>query len=102
MICVSNIVLSQFNSKAPLALAMTERQGIEIDHCLNCRGVWLDRGELDKIIECSSSEMPSQSYPEWQYDRHEYSDDKHHRDHSDNHHHKHNQKKRGFLRDLFD
>ena len=32
-------------------LAMTERQGVEIDYCPTCRGVWLDRGELDKIIE---------------------------------------------------
>jgi len=32
-------------------LVMTERQGIEIDYCPTCRGVWLDRGELDKIIE---------------------------------------------------
>jgi Zn-finger nucleic acid-binding protein len=32
-------------------LTMTERQGIEIDYCPKCRGVWLDRGELDKLIE---------------------------------------------------
>ena len=35
------------------ALVMSERQGIEIDYCPQCRGVWLDRGELDKIIERS-------------------------------------------------
>jgi uncharacterized protein len=35
-------------------LVMTERQGIEIDYCPKCRGVWLDRGELDKIIERST------------------------------------------------
>lgn len=34
-------------------LVMTERQGIEIDYCPKCRGVWLDKGELDKIIERS-------------------------------------------------
>jgi Zn-finger nucleic acid-binding protein len=34
-------------------LVMTERQGVEIDYCPKCRGVWLDRGELDKIIERS-------------------------------------------------
>lgn len=34
-------------------LVMSERQGIEIDYCPQCRGVWLDRGELDKIIERS-------------------------------------------------
>jgi len=37
-------------------LVMSERQGIEIDYCPKCRGVWLDRGELDKIIERSASE----------------------------------------------
>jgi uncharacterized protein len=37
-------------------LVMTERQGIEIDYCPKCRGVWLDRGELDKIIERSAAE----------------------------------------------
>lgn len=36
-------------------LVMSERQGIEIDYCPQCRGVWLDRGELDKIIERSAS-----------------------------------------------
>jgi uncharacterized protein len=36
-------------------LVMSERQGIEIDYCPQCRGVWLDRGELDKIIERSES-----------------------------------------------
>ncbi|HVK95931.1 MAG TPA: zf-TFIIB domain-containing protein [Noviherbaspirillum sp.] len=35
-------------------LVMSERQGIEIDYCPQCRGVWLDRGELDKIIERSA------------------------------------------------
>ena len=34
-------------------LVMTDRQGIEIDYCPNCRGVWLDRGELDKLIDRS-------------------------------------------------
>ena len=36
-------------------LVMSERQGIEIDYCPECRGVWLDRGELDKIIERSET-----------------------------------------------
>ena len=35
-------------------LTMSDRQGIEIDYCPQCRGVWLDRGELDKIIERSA------------------------------------------------
>lgn len=37
-------------------LVMTERAGVEIDYCPQCRGVWLDRGELDKIIERSAAE----------------------------------------------
>jgi uncharacterized protein len=36
-------------------LVMSERSGIEIDYCPQCRGVWLDRGELDKIIEKSNA-----------------------------------------------
>lgn len=41
-------------------LLMTERLGIEIDYCPQCRGVWLDRGELDKIIERSMREPTAQ------------------------------------------
>ena len=40
-----------------VALTMSERQGIEIDYCPQCRGVWLDRGELDKIIERAQAPM---------------------------------------------
>lgn len=39
-------------------LVMSERQGIEIDYCPECRGIWLDRGELDKILEKSKKEEP--------------------------------------------
>lgn len=38
-------------------LVMSERQGIEIEYCPECRGVWLDRGELDKIIESSGTQQ---------------------------------------------
>jgi Zn-finger nucleic acid-binding protein len=38
-------------------LLMSERQGIEIDYCPECRGVWLDRGELDKLIERADTEI---------------------------------------------
>ena len=45
-------------------LVMSERQGIEIDYCPTCRGVWLDRGELDKIIERNTAaEQPSAPPP---------------------------------------
>ncbi|MCV2362292.1 zf-TFIIB domain-containing protein [Paucibacter sp. DJ1R-11] len=37
------------------ALVMSDRQGVEIDYCPQCRGVWLDRGELDKLIERSTA-----------------------------------------------
>ena len=42
-------------------LVMSERSGIEIDYCPSCRGVWLDRGELDKIIERNAADMTPQS-----------------------------------------
>jgi Zn-finger nucleic acid-binding protein len=48
---------------------MSERQGVEIDYCPNCRGVWLDRGELDKLVQLSarqevgSPEPPSRGQP---------------------------------------
>lgn len=43
-----------------VTLVMTDRQGIEIDYCPQCRGVWLDRGELDKLVERSVSATQSQ------------------------------------------
>jgi Zn-finger nucleic acid-binding protein len=39
-------------------LVMTDRQGIEIDYCPSCRGVWLDRGELDKLVERATFPAP--------------------------------------------
>ena len=43
-------------------LVMTERQGVEIDYCPTCRGVWLDRGELDKVIERANTAAASPRY----------------------------------------
>jgi Zn-finger nucleic acid-binding protein len=85
-----------------VTLQIAERQGVEIDYCPQCRGVWLDRGELDKIIERGSAEMsprtiPSQPYPERQEVRRDGHYDKHHDDHYGDRH-----KKRSFLSDLFD
>ena len=51
-------------------LSMSDRQGVEIDYCPQCRGVWLDRGELDKIIERSAAAdapPPSPAPPQQQY-----------------------------------
>jgi uncharacterized protein len=45
---------------------MAERQGVEIDYCPQCRGVWLDRGELDKIIERADDYSEQPSRPESQ------------------------------------
>ncbi len=53
---ISANVIKESDMKCPncsVSLVMTERQNIEIDYCPECRGVWLDRGELDKIIERS-------------------------------------------------
>ena len=44
-------------------LVMSERQGVEIDYCPQCRGVWLDRGELDKLIERSASQQAPAAAP---------------------------------------
>jgi len=46
-------------------LVISERQGIEIDYCPSCRGVWLDRGELDKLIEKSTSGSQTRQSTEW-------------------------------------
>lgn len=58
-------------------LKMADRQGVEIDYCPKCRGVWLDRGELDKIIERASAELapPPPPLPE-RRDMREYRDDR--------------------------
>jgi uncharacterized protein len=47
-------------------LVMSERNGIEIDYCPQCRGVWLDRGELDKIIDRAGTMAPPAAAPQVQ------------------------------------
>ena len=47
-------------------LVMTDRNGIEIDYCPQCRGIWLDRGELDKIIERSTQYVPGKKADHYQ------------------------------------
>lgn len=89
-----------------VTLMMADRQGIEIDYCPQCRGVWLDRGELDKIIERTAAESaPVQSarpatedYREPQRDR-GYGDGRGY-GHSD--HHGKYRKKKSLLGELFD
>ena len=51
-------------------LQMTERSGVEVDYCPRCRGVWLDRGELDKILERADRELrrPDRDDDDWDDD----------------------------------
>jgi Zn-finger nucleic acid-binding protein len=51
------------------AMMMAERSGVEIDYCPRCRGIWLDRGELDKIIERSETAAPAKSHGQAVTDR---------------------------------
>jgi Zn-finger nucleic acid-binding protein len=46
---------------------MSERQGVEIDYCPQCRGVWLDRGELDKLLDRAAEQKASPAQPAKQY-----------------------------------
>lgn len=87
-----------------VSLVMSDRNGVEIDYCPSCRGVWLDRGELDKIIERAGSSAESHS-EERQHERHEEQRRNHDHDEDyDRHpsHHNKKHKKENFLGDLFD
>lgn len=89
-----------------VALIISSREAIEIDHCPQCRGVWLDRGELDKIIERSAAVLGGgggggaarPEEPRYERDRPSYRDDD--RPRYDDRSRK---RRRGsFLEDLFD
>lgn len=75
-------------------LVIVDRHDVEIDYCPDCRGVWLDRGELDKIIARSgvspSRELPREREPE----RRRYDDDRDHKPYK--------KKRENFLEELFD
>ncbi|QZP07681.1 zf-TFIIB domain-containing protein [Caenibius sp. WL] len=82
-------------------LAMSDRQGVEIDYCPQCRGVWLDRGELDKIIERSMANdtrsqaaAPSQTYVQ--------SAPSNSWGHQSGHHKGYPKRRKSFLEELFD
>ena len=93
-------------------LAISDKQGIEIDYCPQCRGIWLDRGELEKLLDRMGSEPSSRPRDEYRErdddrpreshdrDREEYRHDDH--DDHDNRHGGHKKKREGFLGDLFD
>jgi len=90
-------------------LVMSERQNIEIDYCPTCRGVWLDRGELDKIIERSAADVagpsPQPGAPPQPQDyapppRQPYGDP--YRGHDPHYGHRHHKRRKSFLEELFD
>lgn len=70
-------------------LQLAERAGVEIDYCPKCRGVWLDRGELDKIIDRSEPEPPQGRVWNAGDDRHSHDGRK-------------KKKRGGFLEEIFD
>lgn len=76
-------------------LVMSERQGVEIDYCPQCRGIWLDRGELDKILEKAARETaapPAQTFQSSPMGHSGYPSD-YHRDHH---------RKKSLWKELFD
>jgi Zn-finger nucleic acid-binding protein len=100
-------------------LSISSREGVEIDFCPQCRGVWLDRGELDKVIERVSAMTPAAPARDYD-DRRDYRGDdrRDYRDHDDRRSHRDyddrrryddddrrygkKKKRRGFLEDLFE
>jgi Zn-finger nucleic acid-binding protein len=91
-------------------LAMTDRQGIEIDYCPKCRGIWLDRGELDRLIEraeqsahASSQPAPAHNAPVQHARSHDGRDYPRHSGDRDAHAHGHRHKRpKSLLGELFD
>ncbi len=88
------------------ALVMSERSGIEIDYCPTCRGVWLDRGELDKIIERNAASQapaaPQQSAPPPQQQGVPWGGQPQQPPYGQGYGHKPHKRRKSFLEDLFD
>jgi uncharacterized protein len=105
-----------------VALSISSREGVEIDFCPQCRGVWLDRGELDKVIERAAASLapaggPAPGREEQRYDRpppryeddrrdyddrRRYDDDRHDGDRRGHDDRSKKKKRRSFLDDIFD
>ena len=101
-------------------LVMADRSGVEIDYCPKCRGVWLDRGELDKIIDRGASAAPAPpaaraapaAAPVWtaeprgteppRAESPRRQDDRYRRDDDDDDRRHPKRRREGFLSDLFD
>jgi Zn-finger nucleic acid-binding protein len=78
-------------------LVMSTRDNVEIDYCPECRGIWLDRGELDKIIEVYKG---IENNNQKQYKN--YNNDHHDNDHNYGSGHEQRYKKKSFLGNMFD
>ncbi len=94
-------------------LVMSERQGIEIDYCPTCRGIWLDRGELDKIIERAAADMAPQAPqapiapqapmpPQAPYPPQGGYDPRYGHGHHGHGYHPHHKRKKSWLEEIFD
>ena len=80
-----------------VTLTMAERQGIEIDYCPQCRGVWLDRGELDKLIDRAAPSASQAAQPKYREEPGERESFR-----NDNRPGYRKKKREGFLGELFD
>ena len=101
-----------------VTLVISSREGIEIDHCPECRGVWLDRGELDKIIDRAAPavvgaaapqpeaprrpEPQNDRYSEPRYDDRSRDRDRYERERYDDDKYRKRKKRKSFLEDIFD
>jgi len=81
-------------------LVMADRSGVEIDYCPKCRGVWLDRGELDKILEKSAPPAAARPVYQPEPERRDRDDGNYDRDDRDGRYR--GRKREGFLSELFD
>lgn len=81
-------------------LLIADRQGIEIDYCPQCRGIWLDRGELDKLIDRSASVQPGHYREEHAPERTRHVQPAYEKE--EHHQGRHKRKRHSFLGELFD
>jgi len=83
-------------------LLLTHREGIELDYCPECRGIWFDRGELDKVIERTNLQLTAASVPRDRSDRSERSDHYDKRDKYERYEKPKKKKATSFLSDLLE
>jgi len=83
-------------------LKMSERKGVEIDYCPKCRGVWLDRGELDKIVDLSAPERDERQERSERPERNDRSDRSESRPERSDDDKRDPRRRKSLLGDLFD